>query len=198
MAVELTDFADRVRAELGDDIGELITDEHISVWINDGKNRLGAMKPLSDTITWVEGDTTVALPTDYVNLSHIRIDSDTSYLPPYEIWNSTLHFLEDDGASVGGSATVYYLGYFADITSSVASALPPAGDQACVSWACHRFFRRLANSRSEYRRYSTLLGQNGVTVDDLRELSAEYLQDFNDARAALEIPGGMGFTPFYL
>lgn len=197
MAVELTDFCDRVRAELGDDAGQLITDEHIQLWVNDGKNRLGAIKPLSGSITWAAEDASVALATGYVSLSHIRISSDTLYLPPYEIWNTTLYFIEDDGASVEGSATVYYLGYYADIDADNSSTLPPAGDQACVSWVCHRFFRRLANSRSEYRRYATLMGQNGVSVDDLRELSAEYLQDFNDARAALEIPGGMGFTPFY-
>jgi hypothetical protein len=178
-------------------MGSLITDEQIGFWVNDGKNRLGSIKPQSITLSWAALASTVSLPSDFINLSHVRLDSTTLYMPPYEIWGTVLRFTETDGASTGGGCTAFYWAMHPDIDAQTDSQMPPAGDQAAVNWCCHRFFRRMANSRAEYRRYATMVGANGVTVDDIRELAAEYLQDYNDARGQLEIPGETGFIAFY-
>jgi hypothetical protein len=56
-------------------------------------------------------------------------------------------------------------------------------DYACLYYALHRFFRKLASNRVQYKRYSTLLGANAVSVADLQQESDRLLQDYFDARA---------------
>lgn len=176
-----------VREELGE-ANVLATDQEIERWLNDGQDRLTQLRPVITTLSWAQAATTVTLPTDYVRPD--RLVKSTGFLPSYNFYGKQLVFNGDGGAADAGTATLFYWARWPEVTSSADSILDPIGDQACVSYACYRFFKKLASSRSDYRQYATVTGANGVDISELDALSERHYTDFTDARDELheELP----------
>jgi len=184
MAATSTEIEARFFDEIGDDLGELARRAEVLSWFNDGVGRLPARFPKTAVITWAANDTSVNLPADLVSLESIRV-ADSSYrLPAHQRWGLTLQFL--DAASSAGSATIFYFANYPRVTGSNPSVLSPVGEDACLSYARYRFYRKLAGSRADFRRYATVTGQSGVEVSDLEAIAERHRQDFVDARAEME------------
>lgn len=66
--------------------------------------------------------------------------------------------------------------------ADVSSELNVQMDYACLYYALHLFYKRLASNRAFYKRYSTLVGANSVTMGDLQNEADRYYQEFLDAR----------------
>lgn len=186
MARSSAEFRDDVRSQLGLDLGALALDEDIDLWINRGKSRLGARLPKSQALTWLALDASVALPSDFGLLSMIHPTGNTTYVPAHRIWADTMVFYEPECVD-GGTATLYYFAEYPDITGEADSVMSAREDDACVSFALYRFFTRLASSRSDYRRYVTLTGANGVQPRDLLEIAAEHLVAFNESAGSIDL-----------
>lgn len=183
MALTASDIQDRFFSEIGEDLGELARDHEVLGWFNDGLGRLPARHPKTATITWSASDESVPLPTDLVSLEAVRT-ADGVYVPKFLRWGSTLQFL--DPATVGGSATIFYFARFPRVDGDNPSLCSPVGEDAAFSYARYRFFRKLAGSRADFRRYSTITGQSGIDVSDLEAIAERHRQDFVDSRAEME------------
>ncbi len=181
MSWEVSDFVDAFIAEIGDDLSELVTPDRVMRWVNEGQSRLRFYRQQTASLSWLAGDVSIAAPTDFHHAEKFLPDTGSVGLPDHHAWGGALRF-DSLGAAWGGSGTLYYWGKWPDITTSQPSLLPAIGDQACLSFALYRFFKRLASSRSDYRLYASLRQANGVTVQDLDAISERHLDDFNDAR----------------
>jgi hypothetical protein len=93
----------------------------------------------------------------------------------------------------GGSATLYYGSRYPDVDNNDVSTMPPEADEAVVSFILARFFGRLASSRADFKRYSTITGQNGLELQDFLNLSDEHQRDFEARRDALLVEGAVSF-----
>lgn len=174
-----------VKDELGADIAALYADDdEYARYLNQGQRRLGFHEEEVTTLTWNVDDASVALPADCVHLDKL-VPAIGTTLPPHKVWNNVLYFLHPEGARSAGSATAYYYANYPTITDSQSSELPPEGDTAIVAFAAYRFFRRLASSRADYNRYSTVLAQNGIDLEELASIADDYLTEFESARESL-------------
>jgi hypothetical protein len=182
----LANLRDYVRDELGPELGaaSFFSDGDIDRYLNDGLKRLGYFLEKSAVLTWGAGDTSVALPSDYI--SEDRLESVPPSALPYErrIWGGTMYF-QTTGALSAGSATLYYFGFHPALSVSQASLLPETGDTGLVAFACYRAYKRIASSRADYRRYSTLVAGNGVDVDELASVSDQFYAEFLEAKDGL-------------
>jgi len=71
-------------------------------------------------------------------------------------------------------------------TATTATELSKAQDYACMYYALHRFYKKLASNRAFYKRYATLVGQNAVSLSDLQQESDPVLPRLLDSREDLE------------
>lgn len=190
MAETLTNLLDYVKDELGSDIVTLLgasVDDDIERYLNEGQRRLGWYSEKYTTLTWDAADTTVSLPADYCEIDTIEVDAGVR-MPRFRVWNKTIYFSDPDGASQSGTARLFYLAHVADLTTGADSTeLPEVGDGGLVSFACYRAYKRIASSRTEYKRYSTIMQTNGVEIQDLASLSDQYYADFLEAKEALPL-----------
>lgn len=182
MAASYEELQELFFDELGRDVGQLAREPEVCAWLNAGIGRLPARYPRTASVTWAEGASEVALPADFVKLDRVEVTS--GLLQPYTCWGTKLRFY--DPLTVSGAGVVFYFSRFPSVSTSSASALPPAGDEAIVFYALWRFFRKIASARADFRRYSTITGQSGLDVSDLDAVAERYRQDFLDARAELE------------
>lgn len=195
----LADFLDAVKDELGD-AEQLVRDEQFTRWVNRGRHALGIYQPRVAELTWTANADGVALPPDYSQLQEIVPASGTT-IPVFRVVGNKpgggpelgdpppaayLAFIDPSCVS-GGTATLYYGVDYPAITGAVASTMPAAADEAVVSYALARFFKRVAASRADFRRYVTVTGQNGIEVADLLELADQHSRDFLDQRAGLAV-----------
>lgn len=175
------------------DASSLATNAEIWRWFSEGQARLNRYLEKSTTLAWSAAALTVALPADFVSISKIDYDSGVTD-QPFRIFGRSLIIDEPEGASADGTARLHY---WAERPEIDAGADVSVGilqeDYACVYFALHRFFRKLASNRVQYKRYSTLLGANAVSVADLQNESDRLLQDFRDARADLPQPPPASF-----
>lgn len=176
-------FLDALTEEVGD-LSELVAPLEVARWINEGRTRVAFLDHKTGAITWDAGDLTVDLPTDLVQFSELR-GRDTLNLGPYKLWGNKLVLDTEEGAPAAGSATVLYRAYYPEIDYGVPSELPAEGNRALLCYALYRFFKKLCSSRSNYRRYSTLVGQNAVGIEDLQAEADRHYDDFADAAGAL-------------
>lgn len=171
---------------LAGDIASLATSAQKIIWFNEGMARLRKRKPNEVEIEWAEGARTVDLPSDFVQINKVVYDADSS-VESFRVWGQTLVVDDPDGANQDGSARVYYWSEWPAMeTTTVATELSVSQDYACMYFALHRFYKRLASNRMFYKRYATLVGQNAVTPTDLQQEAESYLNDFLDAREDLE------------
>jgi hypothetical protein len=181
----LSELIGDVEAEVGEPASNLLDERQIARWLNAGQTRLRLRRPRVATIIWEAGDRAVDLPADFASLESIQTDVGST-LGPHRVFGSTLEVLNAQGAYCTGSARLRYFAAWPGITGASDSLLPPAGDEALVSYCLYRFFKKLASSRAEYRRYSTVAGQNGVDINELDALSERHLQDFNEIQDDLD------------
>lgn len=175
-------FIQAVNDELGD-AADLVRDENIARWINRGRARLGLYEPKAAALSWADGATAVDFPADFASFIRLVPDSGTTLIG-YALLARSLRFVRPDSV-VAGSAVLYYGATYPDVSGSAASTMPPLADEAAVSYALSRFYRRIAANRSDFRRYAAVTGQNGVDVSDLTALADEHLREYEDARSEL-------------
>lgn len=178
----LSKFRDAFKAEVGDQIAELTRDAAIDRWVNEGQGRLLYYRQKSQAVTWAAGDAFAALPADFHHLE--RVDARAGYyVPSFDAWGGQLRFRE--AAAAGGTADLLYWATWPPISGGTPSSLPELGDQACLSFALYRFFKRLASSRADYRMYASIAQSNGVSVQDLAAVGEQHYNDFIETRDAL-------------
>ncbi len=161
---------------------ELAPEGDAERWLGQALVRIGPYAQKTDLIAWKAGDSSADLPPDCVDVARIEVTEGA--LPSYDQWGLKLAFRT--AASSEGSAILYYSAYFGLPTD----AIDPRADKAqlaAVEYALSRFFRKLAASRSDYRRYSTTTGQSGVEADDLRALADDHLAQFETVAEELSL-----------
>jgi hypothetical protein len=180
MSMSLEEIREECYETVGEQLAQLLEPAMVDRWFNRGRERLGPRYEQTGTITWDSGDTEVTLPTGYIRLSYI-VYSDSADLGWYKVFNKKFVSLVSDGFPSDGTAEIGYWTYYPAVTDDDDSVMEPQEDEACIQYTCYRFFRMLASSRANYRRFVTTTGQNGVTTDDLLEIANEHLAAFGDA-----------------
>lgn len=183
MSQTLQDLTDSFFDEIPAELQEMVGAGELARWLNEGRVRLGHYLDKSTDLTWVDSDRTVDLPTDFYRMVELTPDVGTT-LPKFRIHGGKLYFVHSDGAASDGTARLLYEARVPAISESQASLLTEEGEVAIVSFARYRFYSKLAASRSDYRRYSTILGANAVSMEDLDALAASYLADFQSTQDA--------------
>lgn len=162
-------------------VASLATTAQKILWFNEGQARLLKYSPLTDDITWLAADRSVALNSDFVEMQKIIFAAGVSH-EPWRVFGQTLVTDDPGGASAAGSARVYYWADWPVLTNGGSSSLNAAHDYACLYYALHRFYKLLSSNRFYYKRYATLVGANVVTASDLQQEADRYYQDFLDSR----------------
>jgi hypothetical protein len=190
------DYTAAFDAETGD--AAPLADLSIRIlWYNEGQARLVRKKAAHVDATWAKGDREVVTDTKFLQLDKIVWNADT--IPEsFRVWGESLIIEDPAGASGAGGARLYYWAEFAPMAvDTPATETTPVEDYACLYYALSRFYRRLASNRSIYTRYSTLLGQNAVSMSDLQQEYERYYQDFIDSREDVEPKPPAYFYPTY-
>jgi hypothetical protein len=164
--------------ELSTDLQRMAEQPKFLRWVNDGKSRIGYYVGGSAAITWAIGDLLISLPTDYCEFDSIEPASGTT-MPEYRIWRDKIRLTS--AATSAGSATLYYQKLPPDITGAADSTLPDILDQGLISFALFKFFKWLATSRADYRRYSTIAQGNAADIPQLLAAAAGHRADFAEA-----------------
>lgn len=180
-----TEILAAVDEQLGDVSALASPDEKIR-WFNDAQARIGWYAVTSVDVAWAQADKTITLPASVYAVEEI-LYLDTEYERRWQPTTGALQIYAADGALEAGAATVLVRTYWPDVTDAVASGLPRTGDAACVSYVLHRFFRKLVANRALFQRYATLIGSNGVRIEDLSQTSDDHYNDFLDLRG--DLPG---------
>lgn len=186
MAWTRTAYVAAFDAEAGD-IASLAVEAQKVLWFNEGQSRLLRRKPSESAIGWAQGDTEVPLPADFIQMDKV-VEDDGVTPQPWRVWGENLVMDDSEGASQNGTARLFYWAEWPEMltTGVLPTELNLSQDYACLYFALHRFYKKLASNRAYYKRYATLVGQNAVSMTDLQQESDRYLQDFLDARADLE------------
>jgi hypothetical protein len=184
VSASLQDLTDSFFDEIPAELRSVVVPGELARWLNEGRTRLGYYLQKETDLTWVSADRTVALPTDYFRFTELTPDVGT-VLPKMRIHGPTIYFIHSDGAASDGTARLLYLARVPVISDSQVSLLTEEGEQAIISFARYRFYSKIAASRSDYRRYSTLLGANAVAMEELDALAAGYLADFQSGQETL-------------
>jgi hypothetical protein len=190
------DYAAAFDAETGD--ASSLADQAIRIlWYNEGQARLVRKKAAYVDLVWASGAREVFTTATFLQLDKIVWNEDT--VPEaFRVWGDSLVIDEPTGASGSGGARVYYWAEFTPMAiATTATETTPTEDFACLYYALSRFYRRLASNRSIYTRYSTLLGQNAVSMADLQQEYERYYQDFIDSREDVEPKPSAYFYPTY-
>jgi hypothetical protein len=173
-----------VQEELSDLSSLLSPTSMATRWFNEGQARLGWYTHGTEDVTWADGDLFVAFSGQVIEVVEVLYPEDVDERRWRAVQGGLL--IEDiEGADGDGSATVIVRTYWPEVDSDTASSLPRQGDAACIAYVLHRFFRRLTANRSVYQRYSTLMGENGVSIDDLSNTADDHYRDYLDLRADL-------------
>lgn len=182
-----SEFRQAFRDEVGD-AAQLIRDAQIDRWVNQAQARLGTYAQKTAAVTWTAGATSITVPADFRDVVEFVGDD---AIPTHRVWGGGIDFTRP--AEWAGSAKLYYLGHWPRITTDTPSELPEEGNQACLSFALYRFFKRLASSRADYRRYSTITQANGVDIEELDDLSERHYNDFLDSRESMSVESPLPF-----
>jgi hypothetical protein len=181
--MRLEDFRAALTDELGD-AADLIRDEQLDRWVNRGRVRLGLLEAKAVDLTWNDNDSEVLFPDDFVRFDRLIATPTIAIIPQYTVLARSLSFFDPERVTTG-SGTLYYGASYEPVSGAVGSTMPAMADEAVVSYALARFFRRIATTRSDFRRYTTVTGQSGIDVADLIDLAERHDADFEAARADL-------------
>ena len=170
-----------IDVELGDAAAALTDAATKTRWFNEGQARLEWYTHDVLALAWNPGDLFVAYGEAIVGPVEILYPEDALETRWRPVQGGIL--IEDyDGALEAGSCKVLVRAYWPDVSDAQASLLPRTGDAACIAYALHRFFRRASADRAVFERYSTMAGENGVSIDDLGDLADDHYRDFLDLR----------------
>jgi hypothetical protein len=189
-------FGQAFDAETGD--AAPLTDQTTRIlWYNEGQARLIRKKAAYVDVSWAMGAREIFTFATFLQLDKIVWNTDT--VPePFRVWGDSLVIEDPAGAAAAGGARLYYWAEFTPmVVGTPATETTPTEDYACLYYALARFYRRLASNRSIYTRYSTLLGQNAVSMSDLQQEYERYYQDFVDSREDVEPKPPAYFYPTY-
>lgn len=178
----LAEMRTLVQDQLGAELTALYAniDDLCNAWLNEGLQRLDEHPQVLVDISWNAGDTEITTPAELAEIHEIsRVDVPEGQLcPTFALWAGQLRFRYP--ISFGGSATIYARGAIPQLEADAdETGLPVKADYACVAFAQYRFFHRLATSRSDYRRYATLVSQAAVSTDDLLDLALQHRAEFD-------------------
>jgi hypothetical protein len=171
------------------DVADLADEDEKIRWFNEGQARIGLYKHVTIVMDWVEQD----VDAEFNDFGYAgRVHSVRAIEYPTWVterrWQAVvggIHLSDPEGADSDGEAHVVCRVYWASVDDVTPSELPLVGDTACISYAMHRFYRKLAANRSVYQRYATLVGSNGVSLDDLTAISDDHYRDYLELRADL-------------
>lgn len=175
-------------AEVGSDLDEMVKPERVLRWMNQGQARLPRKASMVE-ITWNVGDASVDMLADFIRFEGL-IDVD-GCLPAHRVWGNAIVFSAP--AYDSGSATLLYWADWPAISNTQDSTLPQVGEQGLVSFALYRFFKTLASSRADFRRYATISQANGVDISELDALSERHLADYEDAQEEMNVQHAASF-----
>jgi hypothetical protein len=178
--------------ELDSNLAEMVEPDQIDLWLNQARAHTRYEHPTTAVLAWSKGNLLVDLPDDFCSLDEI-VPSGGASLPTFRVWNGKLRITDPNGAPSDGTATIFYGAIPPKVTGSAKSVMPEVIDQACVSWALSRFFRRLASSRSDYRRYSTIAQGNAADIGQLLTESDRHHGDFLERVDAWRIAEPVSF-----
>ena len=179
------------------DIADIFETSFIERALNAGQARYEPelLRQRTTALTWADNATSATLPTDFAKLDKLLADADFRGIPvpDFTRYAGSLLFHDSD-CVLAWEGTLLYRAHYPTITDSQDCLLPDTACDGLISFALHRCFRRLAAGRSEYKRYSTIVGSNAVSVSELEQTAQLHLQDFEDGRASgLELPPPAGF-----
>jgi len=187
MSLALSVLRDYAKDEVGTDLAALISDDDWNRYINEGIFRMEYAVETAVAITWAADDTDFDLPSDFQTADKIEV-AEGMQLPPGRFFGGKFYFTDPTGAFSDGTGTLFY---YADpsVLSSDGdlSDLPRVADGGVVAFAVYRAYKRIASSRAEYTRYSTVLQANGVQMEDLASLSDQYYAEFLEAKDNLTL-----------
>lgn len=164
----------------------------VETWLLHARLRLGCFEGRSELVSWAVNAVSIPLAADFVNFQ--KIITYTGYLPQYDLVAHELVFRAVSNSS--GTGRVYYERLFPLQDDGSAPDGNATQDRAClafVDYALSRFFRRLAASRVDYKRYSTVTGQAGLEASDLQSLADDHRNDFDAFRNELSLSPGASF-----
>jgi hypothetical protein len=196
MSWSQADYGEAFDAETGE--ASVLVDRPIRIlWYNEGQARLVRKKAAFVDVSWVKGAREIFTVGTFLQLDKIVWNTNT--VPEaFRVWGDSLIIEDPVGAAGSGGARLYYWAEFAPmVVGTTATETTPTEDYACLYYALSRFYRRLASNRSIYTRYSTLLGQNAVSMGDLQQEYERYYQDFIDSREDVEPKPPAYFYPTY-
>jgi hypothetical protein len=181
--------------ELGSNLTTLLPSASVcGRWFNEGQSRLQWYKHDVLDVSWSEGDVKIDFADPVIEVAEVLYPEDAREKRWSHVQGGLL--IEDyAGAREDGDAKVVVRTYWNEVTDSVPSELPTSGDAACLSYCLYRFFRRITADRSMYQRYSTLMGENGVSLDDLADTADDHYRDFLDHRNDLPSEPAAVFYP---
>lgn len=181
--------------ELGANLSTLLPTEPTTTrWFNEGQARLQWYTHGVEEVSWAVGDLFVAFAAPHVGVVEILYpEGADGYETRWKPVVGGLAIEDFDGAEFAGEAKVIVRTYWPDVEAEVASLLPTDGDAACLAYCLYKFFRYLVADRSVYQRYSTMMGENGVDINDLSNTADDHYKDFLDIRVDLPVEPGAAF-----
>lgn len=198
MSQTLSELTSAVEEALGD-LAVIFPTAFIQRALNAGQARYEPelLRQRTTTLTWADDATTATLPTDFVKVDRLLPGADymNTRIPEHVIYAGTMLFRDSENVEAW-SGTLLYRAHYPTITEDQDCLLTDTACDGLVSFALHRCYRRLAAGRSEYKRYSTIVGSNAVSVAELEQMAQLHLQDYEDGRASgIELPPPAGFYP---
>lgn len=189
----LAEITSAVEAEVGSKLATLIPAGAVARWFNEGQARLQWYKDsVIGPLTWLADASTVDYGVPVVEVVEILYPEDaqeTRWRPG----QGSLLIQDYNGAEYAGSLKLLARVYWDEVDGATSSELPRDGDAACIAYVLHRFFRFLSADRAVYQRYAVLMGENGVGIDDLSDISDNHYRDFLDLRTDLPLQAGAAF-----
>lgn len=162
--------------EVGD-ASSIFTASEVARWFNVGQSRLEYFRFVNVGLAWIAGDVSVNLPADFANVERFLLAPgvvDQGWMAEGDkLWKANYA-----GATAAGNMTMWYWAFWPAISAISSSFCPAICDAACVYYALHRAYRKLASNRSLFKRYSVLLGANAVSVAEIEAASQAYYEDF--------------------
>jgi hypothetical protein len=180
-----------LRTEVQEDLGATLVSLYPNInslcerWLNRGQMRLDWQIRESATISWAAGATTINLPADFSRWGRFVSGTDGVELPSGHEIGLVYEIHRPQGALSAGSGKLIYWADPPTITTSQASLLPRIGDVAIIAFSIYSFYNKLGSSRADYEKYSVLVGQNGVDLEEIRTLSRDAYDEFIEAKNQL-------------
>lgn len=184
----LAQIEEAVGQELGD-LSTLVPTGAVERWFNEAQARLQWYQRAVFDVEWTAGDiyVTVSTPAALAGMEEI-LYPEGNRERRWQFAQGGIQIEDFDGAEYDGEAKVLGFAFWPEVDDSTPSALPRVADTACISFCLYKFFRLMVANRSIYQRYSVMVGENGVSMDDLADQADDHYRDYLETRN--ELPQG--------